>query len=489
MLVVFSGLVLLVIYFIAYSNYLYVEKSRMEVLDKLKAISCTASLLIDGDQHKKLVDLYVEKDQITTNEQEVLYSKLHEDLMTIQEINDLKSPVYTMVFNQAAERFEFIGTSSPKPYFRHAYQHFPESLLSDYKKGGVLDIYEDENGSWLSAFAPIRDSGGNAVGLIQVDESFDEFLEEAEGSLIQNIFLALLVMVPFTFFLYSFINNAFKKEEEGRHLLEERNEEIELQNELIKKNNDKLEEAKSIIEKHNKNLDKQVDERTKELTKANKDLETFLYRSSHDIQGPIATLRGLCNIASTEVGGSGADLIKMITDAVEQLDARIKSINAFYEIKNKEMEFEEFDLSEVVSTLQNYSKIEIDKYNIDFQVAIAQNFMIRSDKQIITIIVEQLIKNAIQYRSKSHDAKIKLSAEHVGAKNISLSIEDNGEGVGAEVRDTIFEMFKRGNEDSQGAGLGLYSIKLALQRLHGKIDFISKTSGGVQFQLFIPNCC
>ncbi|MEL7005185.1 MAG: HAMP domain-containing sensor histidine kinase, partial [Bacteroidota bacterium] len=114
---------------------------------------------------------------------------------------------------------------------------------------------------------------------------------------------------------------------------------------------------------------------------------------------------------------------------------------------------------------------------------------ITSDKQIVTIIVEQLIKNAIQYRSKSQEAQIKLSASYVGSKAFSLSIEDNGEGVKPEVRDTIFEMFKRGNEDSQGAGLGLYSIKLALRRLHGKIDFINKSSSGVQFQLFIPNCC
>lgn len=461
----------------------------MEVLDKLSAISYTASLQINGDAHQKLSNRYSDMDDISVNDQDVIYKRLHSQLMEIQRVNHLKSPVYTMVYNEPKNRFEFIVTSSGMPYYRHTYNHFPESLISKYQQGGILDIYEDENGSWLSAFAPIKNTNGKVVGLIQVDESFDEFLADARESLIKNILLALLVMIPFTFFLYSFINNAFKKEEEGRHLLEERNEEIELQNELIKKNNDKLEEAKQTIEKHNRNLDKQVDSRTRELIKANKDLETFLYRSSHDIQGPIATLKGLCQIASSEIKGDGANLVSMISDSVGQLDGRIKSINAFYEIKNKEIRYEDFDLADTVNRLKVNYKYEIKKHEIDFSIDIPSKFMVKTDKQIMTIIADQLIKNAIQYRSKSRAAKIKLSAEYVGSKNISLVVEDNGEGVSEDIKDTIFEMFKRGNEESQGAGLGLYSIKLAIKRLHGKIEFTNKPSAGMQFQLYIPNCC
>ena len=488
MLVTFSGLVVLVFYFISYSHYLHVNKSRHEVLDKLKAITCTASLQISGELHEKITEAYTIKDDPGIVNDSI-YDLLHEQLGQIQSINKLQSPVYTMIYNEDGDYFELVVTSADEPYYRHAYKKFPVELLNNYEIGGTIDTYEDEHGSWLSAFAPIRNADNEVVGLVQSDENFDEFLSKANASLLTNILMALVLLIPFTIFLYSFIKSTFNKEERDRLKLEEQNEEIQIQNETIRAANMKLESAKRVIEKRNQNLDRLVKTRTRELLKSNSELQTFLYRSSHDILGPIATLRGLCHLASSEVKNLEArEYIDLIGNASDQLNGRIRSINAVYEIKNRHLRKEAFKISEMIENIvSRHYRLEVMKLGINLDINVPEDLYIHTDKSILRIITSELIKNAIQYRDPLSNSKINISVESVGPKAIKLVVEDNGIGINPGHKQSIFRMFKRGHERSQGAGLGLYSIKLALKRLHGKIELISKNAG-VRFQLYIPNC-
>ncbi|NJN34414.1 MAG: hypothetical protein HC817_09365 [Saprospiraceae bacterium] len=70
------------------------------------------------------------------------------------EANMLKTPAYTLVFDTLKQHFEFIATSADAPYFRHTYKSFHPILKERYTEGGILPMYMDENGMWLSAFRP-----------------------------------------------------------------------------------------------------------------------------------------------------------------------------------------------------------------------------------------------------------------------------------------------------------------------------------------------
>jgi len=484
----FSSIHLLAIYFIVYSYFSDINNSKIAVLEKLKSIANTASFMIDGDLHEQLSNKYQLKNEIITNEENDLYNRLHKTLENVKLINSLNSSVYTMVFNKAKNEFEFISTSSQYPYYRHSYQKFPDEILKNMQLGGVLDVYDSENGKWLSAYAPIKNSRGEVVALLQVDERFEEFISAARIRLLKNIVLALVIILPFTFLLFSYIRTSLNKEELHKQMLSDRNEEINTQNEFIKENNNKLAEAKLIIERKNIELNIKVEERTSELQEVNEELKSFLYRSSHDIQGPLTTLKGLNYLAIKDIKDNNAlGYFYMINDTTNKLYNTIKSINNVYEIKNKKIVPEQVDIVSLIQNIAITFNKELKEKGIKFISDFQPNLKARVDREIMIMVLSELIKNGIQFNSLLNvDAPfIKVTGQRTD-KYISLSFEDNGIGINPDARDLIFEMFQKADENSKGAGLGLYTAKYGIDKINGYISLNEVNNKGTRFDIKIP---
>ena len=211
MLVVLFGIAILLIYFISSSHYLTLKRSKEHIFKKLRSVSNTASMIVDGDKHQYLSSKYGTKNDLLSSDIDSIYSELHGILKRIKEINELNSPIYTMVYNDRNDEYEFIVTSSEEPYFRHMFVNYPAQLKMNYSYGGVIDEYETENGTWLSAFAPIKNAKGEVVANIQVDEKFDDFIAAANKDLIRNILVASILFIPFMLFLYSYMKKRMKK--------------------------------------------------------------------------------------------------------------------------------------------------------------------------------------------------------------------------------------------------------------------------------------
>ena len=485
---VFSVIVLLIVYFIGYSYFTNINQSRKSVLNKLSAVVNTAATAIDGDLHLELSSNYLFKDDIYTNTQDPSYYALHQLLEHVHNVNDLHSPLYTMVYNQEKSTFEFIGSSSIYPYYRHAYIQFPKELLEQYDSGGTLDVYESENGVWLSAFAPIKNSKDTIVALLQADQNFEEFINQARVELFQNIALALIIILPFTFLLFGYLKTVLNKEERNQLMLLEKNEHIATQNAFIKENNNKLEATQLLIEQKNIDLNAKVNERTQKLTESNKELSTFLYRSSHDIQGPLTTLRGLCQLASKDIDDpKSSEYLYMINDTTNKLYHTIKSINNVYEIRHKEIKIEKLQLEPLIAEIGQTFENEIKDKGISLTIDMQENLSIKVDRQIILLVLEELIKNSIQFNSKLNDQPpyIKISAQQL-EKNVHIEVEDNGLGISTDTHDLIFEMFQKGNEHSKGAGLGLYTAKIGVEKLNGSIHLNRGGLNCTSFKIEMP---
>ncbi len=495
----------LTLYFVVEIYLTHIRKAKEQTLDKLEAIARTTSLVIDADQHEWLSNSLKNKDDIMSSGENELYEEIHNTLKSVQTFNHLNTPIYTLVYDSIDNDFKFIVTSAEKPYFRHSYKEYPPDLIEKYNEGAKIGIYKTENGTWLTAFAPLKNSSGKTVALINVDEESGLFIRNARKELVLNLGISILLFGVVMALLYIFLNSMLKKEEIIRELLIEQNDEIIKQNRkieirtyLIRKNNEKLKDAKQVIEDQNEKLkdanvalDKKVKLRTSELELASKELNQFLYQSSHDILGPIATLKGLCYLARIEFANDQASaFIDKFQETVDKLTNIINSINSVYLIKTKRLDFKSVNLHQLVQSMIDvqFSKF---KQEVNFKLKIPKSYEAKLEAELTDIILRELIKNAINFRylDGEHPHFVRIESYENNANQLVLLICDNGQGISKEMEQHIYELFSRATDTSKGSGsgLGLYIVKHALLRLKGEISIIRNPShNDTVFEIRLP---
>lgn len=236
--ILIAALLLFVTGFFTLSAYLHTnERLEKDVLTQLHSISKTLSLNINGDYHQYITGKYLDKDGIKKQDSDSLYSKIYTQLNATKELNGLSTEIYTLFLdssNQAEIPDVYMGVISGKEqYFRHEYATPPKKLLTDFSNGGKIGRYNDDHGSWLSAFSPILNSKNEVVGVVQVDENFDTFLDQAKAEAWENIFFSLIFIAIVSAVLSYVLMHLVKIDKEKNDQLKETFDLIKNQNKKI----------------------------------------------------------------------------------------------------------------------------------------------------------------------------------------------------------------------------------------------------------------
>lgn len=234
-------------------------------------------------------------------------------------------------------------------------------------------------------------------------------------------------------------------------------------------------------------LEKVVHRRTAELQTANSTLETLLYRTSHDIRGPVKSLIGLVTIGKDEFANNEKYKIYLnhIMYSAQKLD---NIVNELTLISNNsfanEMEYINFEMimQETLSSFQSMPGIS--NFETSIQVNLHDKFL--SNKKVIYSIFHNLIQNAFKYRDLSK--KISYLNIHISQvdKELLMVFNDNGVGIDKSDLNKVFEMFFRGNVKSDGSGLGLFVVKSLVGKLAGEISLVSSLGVGSEFKIRLP---
>ena len=229
---------------------------------------------------------------------------------------------------------------------------------------------------------------------------------------------------------------------------------------------------------------------TKDLMIANKELEEFSYRASHDLRGPLISSVALLEFAEeTLEKGNKKQAIESIRYARESLDGLQKlthDILLLVRAQKEEEESQSIKISQVLdASVSKFLKLEnADK--IDIQKVYEFDETINSKLLRLTLISDNLISNAIKYHDfdqKSPWIKIHTFAED---GNMILEVSDNGQGIPEDWQKDLFKMFKRFHPNSSfGSGLGLYMIKKSAEICSGDIKFIPQQKGA-KFRFELP---
>ncbi len=230
-----------------------------------------------------------------------------------------------------------------------------------------------------------------------------------------------------------------------------------------------------------------LNQKNGELIKVNKELDRFVYSTSHDLRSPISSLRGLINL--TKYTNDPAEIksyLAMMEGRLICLDKFIKDISDYSRNSRLPLNVGEVNIktfiNDALENLQFYPGAE----KIKLEVNVSEELTIKSDPTRMQILTGNLLSNAFKYADNTKvNSFIKVNA-HSNTTHVIISIEDNGIGIHGDYVNKIFEMFFQGYEKSEGSGLGLYIVKETLEKIKGTISVETELERGSTFTVTLP---
>lgn len=225
-----------------------------------------------------------------------------------------------------------------------------------------------------------------------------------------------------------------------------------------------------------------------QLTKTKDELDQFVYRASHDLRSPLVSIMGLINLIRMENPSEKVlEYLSMVDRSIYKLDSFIREIVNHSKNSRQEIDLELIDPKQEIDAAMAELNYLLEGRNINVEVDVNSTFPWVSDRFRSQIVLKNLISNALKYQRKSAVNRLVKIRVDIKADQSQIIVEDNGIGIPSEFQDDVFKMFFRATNQSFGAGIGLYIVKEALNRIEGSIELESTLSEGSRFTAVIPN--
>jgi light-regulated signal transduction histidine kinase (bacteriophytochrome) len=252
----------------------------------------------------------------------------------------------------------------------------------------------------------------------------------------------------------------------------------------------------------NEELERQVEERTKELVesenhlreyskrleRSNADLQQFAYIASHDIQEPvrmvISFLSRLEQRCGDQLDDRARQYMHFAIDGGMRARALIQDLLEFSRVDTQGKPFQETDMETVLHNILENLSVKIKEENASITHDPLPTVL--ADECQMSQVFQNLISNAIKFHG-DREPVIHVSCEDKGQEWL-FSVRDNGIGIDPEHRDKIFMLFERlhNREEYEGTGIGLSIAKKVVERHGGEIWFDSQVNIGTIFYFKMP---
>ncbi len=221
-----------------------------------------------------------------------------------------------------------------------------------------------------------------------------------------------------------------------------------------------------------------------EIIRTNFELDSFVYRASHDLRAPLRSVLGLINIIKTEEkADQRLTYLGLVDKSINKLDSFIADLTNFSRNSRLEIKHEKIDFHQIIEESVENLKYMEHADRVKIKVTISQKTEFYSDPVRMAIIFQNLLSNAIKYqnpRVAKPEVLVKVLVTSVGC---NIGIEDNGVGIKEQYLNQIFNMFFRATNDSYGSGLGLYITKQVVEKMRGVISVSSSAGLGTMFNI------
>lgn len=236
-----------------------------------------------------------------------------------------------------------------------------------------------------------------------------------------------------------------------------------------------------------KETERLLKEQNTELIKVNKELDKFVYRTSHDLRAPLASIQGLIDITRmVKTEEERQKYYGHMTASIDKLDGFINDIieysrNSRLKLAHEKIDFQEL-LSNAIEAIQYLPASE----KVTQKIHVEGEGDFYSDPTRLGIIFNNMISNAVRYADFSKPESFLNIFVNVKDSKATVRIQDNGIGIEGKNIDKIFEMFYRATTKSKGSGIGLYIVHETVNRLGGQIKVDSTLGEGTTFTMVLP---
>jgi light-regulated signal transduction histidine kinase (bacteriophytochrome) len=231
-------------------------------------------------------------------------------------------------------------------------------------------------------------------------------------------------------------------------------------------------------------LEIRVHQRTAELQAANRELEAFSYSVSHDLRAPLRSIDGFSKVLLEDYAGTldeeGMSNLNRVRAAAQRMGQLIEDMLKLSRVTRGEFRTASVDLSalarEIVAGLAEHEPER------RVRISITPEVIVSGDANLLRIALENLLRNAWKFTSKSEDASIEFGVTEIFGERVYF-VRDNGAGFDMAYEKKLFNAFQRLHDptDFPGTGVGLAIVQRVILRHGGRIWAKAATEAGATF--------
>ncbi len=226
-----------------------------------------------------------------------------------------------------------------------------------------------------------------------------------------------------------------------------------------------------------------------QLEVSNKELEAFSYSISHDLRAPLRHIDGFIELLKKKIFETADDSVKryldIITQASKKLSCLIDELLTYSRTGRTKIIPKEVDLNELVKEVITELKPQMENRKINWQID--QLPKIQADYNLMKLVYQNLIGNAIKFSMHKEEAVISLGSKEE-EKRYVLTVKDNGAGFDMAFSQRLFGVFQRlhRQDEFEGIGIGLANVRRIVHMHRGEICAEGKVNEGAEFSFTIP---
>jgi hypothetical protein len=251
-----------------------------------------------------------------------------------------------------------------------------------------------------------------------------------------------------------------------------------------------VKQAEEALKRTNEELEQRVQERTRQLSEANHELEAFTYTVSHDLRAPLRGIDGYSQLLQEEYGAqlddTGRSFVDRIRRGVTQMSQLISDLLDYSHLERRSLGQDAVDVAPLVEQVLEGFGAYLEQHATTVERQLAP-MTLRVDRDALAMALRNLIGNAIKFSSQSPQPLLQIGARTADGHH-TIWVRDNGVGFDMGYHDRIFGIFQRLHraEEYPGTGVGLALVTKAVQRMGGRVWADSTPGQGATFFLEFP---